>query len=76
MTIKGKPQIIEAQRIADRIGAEAVVILAFGGENVAGASYGVTKANCAGAGQWMEWLIRRMESAHLQAPHLPDEHKR
>lgn len=63
-----KPQITEAQRIADRIGADAVVILAFGGDVVAGASYGATKAMCSETGKWMDGIIDRMSAGDLLPP--------
>lgn len=67
--MKGKPQITEAQRIADRLGAESVVILAFGGDQVAGASYGSTKANCARTGKWMDLLIDQMAAGQMAPPY-------
>jgi hypothetical protein len=55
------PRITEAKAIAERIGADAVVVLAFKGDTIAGASYGQTKAMCKKTGQWMDWLIDGME---------------
>lgn len=63
-----KPQITEAQRIAERIGADSVVILAFGEDMVAGASYGATKAKCAITGRWMDKLIDTMAAGKMSPP--------
>ncbi len=52
-----KIHITEAKSIADRIGADAVVVLAFGEDVIAGTSYGQTKALCTAAGKWMDELI-------------------
>jgi hypothetical protein len=52
-----KIHITEAKAIAERIGADAVVVLAFNGDVVAGASYGRTKKLCDLAGKCMDILI-------------------
>jgi hypothetical protein len=65
------PAIQEAKAIAKRIGADAVVVLAFKGDVVSGASYGQTKAHCAIAGKWMGGLIDDMEAGYVLAPALP-----
>jgi hypothetical protein len=54
-------RIAEAKAIAERTGADSVVIIAFKGDAVAGASYGRTKPKCVAAGKWMDWLIDGME---------------
>ena len=65
-----KPQITEAQRIAERIGAESVVILAFGDGLCAGASYGETKEKCQATGYWMDILIDGMIHGEMDPPNL------
>lgn len=57
-----------AEAIADRIGAQAVVILTFDGQVVAGTSYGATKAKCRITGKWMDNLIDAMSAGILDAP--------
>jgi hypothetical protein len=52
-----KIHIAEAKKIADRVGAEIVVVLAFKGDTIVGASYGQTKVLCNSAGIWMDSLI-------------------
>ena len=63
-----RPQITEARLIADRLGADSVVILAFGGDTVAGASYGTTKGKCQATGRWMDEIIDRMTSGKMLPP--------
>jgi hypothetical protein len=70
------PRITEAKAIAQRIGADAVVVLAFKGDTVAGASYGQTKAMCHNAGRWMDWLIDGMENELQHIPTAPRPYKR
>ena len=61
--MKIPPRITEAKAIAERMGADSVVILAFYDEDgiVSGASYGQTKAQCCAAAKWMERLIDEMD---------------
>jgi hypothetical protein len=77
------PRITEAKAIAERIGADAVVVLAFDDEDglVAGASYGKTKALCATIGEWMDAIIdglvknEPVEESHpvlIMPPDTPD----
>lgn len=62
------PHIKEAKAIAERIGADAIVVLAFKDDQVAGASYGQTKAQCSAAGKWLDWLIDGMADQLLPRP--------
>ena len=63
------PKISWAQKVAERIDADAVVILAFNGDGaVAGASYGETKAICRVTGKWMDGLIDKMAAGELPSP--------
>jgi hypothetical protein len=62
------PRITEARAIGQRIGADAVVILAFKDGMVAGASYGHTKALCSEAGKWMDELIDEMGRGYVVVP--------
>lgn len=57
-----------AEAIADRLGAQAVVILTFDGATVRGTSYGVTKAKCRVTGKWMDKIIDAMAAGVLDAP--------
>jgi hypothetical protein len=61
------PHVTEAKAIAERIGADAVVVLAFNDGSVAGASYGRTKAKCAATGKWMDALIDEMGADEIGA---------
>jgi hypothetical protein len=63
-------QIKWAEWISDRIGAEAVVVLAFDGDQFAATSYGATRAKCAAAGRWIDDLSDRLGSGELPAPRL------
>jgi uncharacterized protein YbjQ (UPF0145 family) len=65
-----KIQITEAKKIAERIGAEAVVVIAFSGEQLAMTSYGETKAKCAATGRWVDYLGKELETGRLSAPVL------
>ena len=56
-----KIHITEAKKIADRIGADAVIVLAFSSDTVAGASYGQTKALCNTAGRRMHAMVEQLE---------------
>ncbi len=67
-----KLRITEAKTIAERVGADAVVVLAFIDGMVAGASYGQTKAQCDVAGKWMAELIHDMEGGYLEAPEFKE----
>jgi hypothetical protein len=62
-----RPQI-EAQRICDRIDADAVAMIAFGDGQVAGASYGVSKHTCAMVRKWLDYICDEMECGRLYAP--------
>jgi hypothetical protein len=63
-----KLHITEAKAISQRIGADAVVVLAFRDGVVSGASYGQTKAQCDVAGYWMGCLIDDMEAGYVVPP--------
>lgn len=63
-----KIQITEARKIAERIGAEAVVVFAFSGDQFAGTSYGVTKAQCAIIGKWLDQIVAMLAAGTLPAP--------
>ena len=63
-----KVQITEAQRIADRIGADAVVVLAFKGERFTGTSYGATKAKCKATGKFLDDVCGLIELGVIAPP--------
>lgn len=65
-----KIQITEAKRIAERIGAEAVVVLAFTGDEFAATSYGETKAKCSITAKWLDNLCDQLSTGALPAPPL------
>lgn len=65
-----KIQITEARKIADRIGAEAVVVIAFDGNSFAITSYGATKDKCARTAKWVDQLSADLEAGKLVAPAL------
>jgi uncharacterized protein YbjQ (UPF0145 family) len=67
-----KIQITEAKKIAERIGAEAVVIIAFNGDRLAMTSYGATKAKCAATGRWVDMVADDLASGRMAAPDLRD----
>jgi hypothetical protein len=62
-----------AEAVAYRIEAEAVVILAFDGDQFAATSYGATKAKCAVVGRWIDDLGGRLGSGELPAPNFEQE---
>lgn len=51
------PHIREAKTVANRIGADSVIVIAFKDDIIAGSSYGRTKSKCAEAGKRLDWLI-------------------
>lgn len=65
-----KVQITEAKRIAERIGAEAVVVIAFGGDDFAMTSYGETKAKCTATGKWVDLIANELSTGRIPAPIL------
>lgn len=66
-----KIQITEARKIAERIGAEQVVVIAFTADDFAITSYGVTKAKCAEAGRWVDRLCDDLSGGKLSPPMPP-----
>ncbi len=63
-----KIQITEARKIAERIGADQVVVIAFGQDAFAVTSYGTTKLLCAEAGKWIDMLVADLESGKMPTP--------
>lgn len=63
-------RITDAQRIAERVHADAVVVIAFTGEQFSMTSYGTTKQKCAIAGRWVDRVAADLESGALPAPVL------
>lgn len=63
-----KIQIAEARKIAERIGAEAVVVLAFHGDNFAVTSYGETKAKCRATAKFVDDLAADLSRGLIVPP--------
>jgi hypothetical protein len=68
-----KINIADAKMIAQRYGAEAVVIIAFDEGMFAATSYGATRAKCAVAGKWLDGLADKLTSGELPAPEFGDD---
>lgn len=66
-----KIQITEARKIAERIGADQVVVIAFGDNHFAVTSYGTTKALCAEAGKWIDQIAADLNSGVMAPPGPP-----
>lgn len=62
--------ITDAQRICDRVKAEAVVVIAFDGENFSMTSYGETKAKCAATGKWVDRIGDMLARGEILPPAL------
>ena len=52
-----QPTVHQAHGICDSVKARGVIVLAFSGNNVAGASYGETKAECKQIGYTLDLII-------------------
>ena len=52
-----QPTISQARAICDAVKARGVIVLAFSKDNVAGASYGETKAECGQLGYTLDRII-------------------
>jgi len=63
-----KIHITEARRIAERIGADQVIIIAFSAERFAVTSYGTTKELCADAGRWVDQICANLEGGTMKPP--------
>jgi hypothetical protein len=60
--------ITEARKIAERIGADQVMVIAFSRDHYAAVSYGKTKALCADAGKWLDRICDNLADGTLPAP--------
>ncbi len=60
--------IAEARKIAERIGADQVVVIAFSRDHYAAVSYGKTKALCADAGKWLDRICDNLANGTLSSP--------
>lgn len=60
--------ISEARKIAERLKADAVVVLAFQGDHFALASYGATKAKCREAARFVDDLANDISSGVIPPP--------
>jgi uncharacterized protein YbjQ (UPF0145 family) len=60
--------ISEAKKIAERLKADAVVVLAFQGEHFALASYGATKAKCAATARFVDDLAADITRGLIPPP--------
>jgi hypothetical protein len=64
-----KPVSIDAaKQLAVRAGAEGVAVFAFGGEDFAATSYGVSKELCARMKEWIKEVSGRLERGELPNP--------
>ena len=64
--------IATARNIAEACGAEAVVVLAFDGNQDVGTSYGKTEGKCAITSTWMDRLIGQMRDGWVEPPDFDD----
>jgi hypothetical protein len=62
--------ITDAQRICDRVKAQAVVVIAFDGEQFSMTSYGETKAKCAATGRWVDHVGDLLAQGLIDPPAL------
>ena len=63
-------KIGDAKAIAQRIGADAVVVLAFKDGAIHAASYGATKEKCSATGAWLDMIVDRLGDGTLRSPLL------
>jgi hypothetical protein len=61
-----KPTIADAKRIAERVRARGVIVLAFDEDAFCGASYGETKHECRQIGRLLDRIVRQIESEELE----------
>lgn len=62
--------IADAKAIAQRVGADAVIVLAFVDGQVQGASYGTDRAKCQATGKVLDRIVDDMCAGKLPAPEL------
>ena len=61
-----QPTISQARAICDAVKARGVIVLAFSKDNVAGASYGETKAECKQLARVMDDMILSIQMGDIQ----------
>lgn len=62
--------ITDAKLIAERIKADAVVVIGFRDGEIHASSYGSTKQQCAVTGKWVDMIVRGLETGNIEAPDL------
>lgn len=63
-----KIQITEAKKIAERIGAEQVIMIAFSQDDFAITSYGVTQKLCHEAAKWAAQIADDLKYGAMMPP--------
>ena len=61
------PTVHQAHAICDSVKARGVIVLAFSGDNVAGASYGETEAECKQIGHTLARIIEDLMAGVIPA---------
>ena len=59
--MKRNPTVRDARELCNRLGARGVIVLAFEGTSYAGASYGMSRAECASYGKTMDAIGKAIE---------------
>ncbi len=62
--------VADAKKIAKRINADAVVVIAFIGDTAHGASYGANRKKCEATGEWLDHLLDDMGDGLTPRPQL------
>lgn len=65
-------KISDAKAIAERIGADAVAVIAFKDGQVHAASYGATKVKCQHTGVWLDKIVDGMVDGKMPVPYLDE----
>lgn len=57
--------ITEARKICESLGARGVIVIAFSEDDMAGTSYGATRAECADLGMTLEAIMDEIETEDI-----------
>ena len=60
-----RPTVHQTHAICDSLNARAVIVLAFSGDDVAGASYGETKIECQQTGYTLDRIIEMISDGQI-----------
>ncbi len=57
--------ITEARQICEKLGARGVIVLSFSEDNIAGTSYGATRAECSDLGRTLDAIVDEISSERI-----------